>query len=104
METSQLHPLDEAAAMVGSLRASIHKAMVGQSAVIEQVLIALVASGHVLIEGVPGLGKTLLVRALAKTLALAHGRIQVTPHIRPSDITGHAVLDPPPRHLRGVRR
>src|SRR6267143_1291976 len=103
METSQLHALDEAAAMVGSLRASIHKAMVGQSAVIEQVLIALVASGHVLIEGVPVLGKTLLVRALAKALALAHGRIQFTPDMLPSDITGHAVLDPATRQLRVVR-
>jgi MoxR-like ATPase len=103
METSQLHALDEAVAMVGSLRASIHKAMVGQSAVIEQVLIALVASGHVLIEGVPGLGKTLLVRALAKALSLAHGRIQFTPDMLPSDITGHAVLDPATRQLRVVR-
>src|SRR5262245_7486783 len=103
METSQLHVLDEAAAMVGTLRASIHKAMVGQAAVIEQVLIALVASGHVLVEGVPGLGKTLLVRALAKALSLAHGRIQFTPDMLPSDITGHAVLDPATRQLRVVR-
>src|ERR1700741_2406747 len=78
-------------------------AMVGQSATVEQVLIALVASGHVLIEGVPGLGKTLLVRALAKALSLGHGRVQFTPDMMPSDITGHAVLDPSTRELRIVR-
>ena len=77
--------------------------MVGQSDVIDQVLIALVASGHVLIEGVPGLGKTLLVRALAQALSLAHARVQFTPDMMPSDITGHAVLDPSTRELRIVR-
>ena len=51
----------------GAIRAEVAKALIGQSAVIDQVLIALLAGGHVLIEGVPGLGKTLLVRALAKT-------------------------------------
>ena len=81
----------------------IGQAMVGQSAVIEQVLVALVASGHVLIEGVPGLGKTLLVRALAQALSLAHARVQFTPDMMPSDITGHAVLDPSTRELRIVR-
>ena len=85
------------------LRAAIGQAMVGQAAVIEQVLIALVASGHVLIEGVPGLGKTLLVRALAQALSLAHARVQFTPDMMPSDITGHAVLDPATRELRVVR-
>ena len=77
--------------------------MVGQAAVVEQVLVALVASGHVLIEGVPGLGKTLLVRALAQALSLAHARVQFTPDMMPSDITGHAVLDPATRELRVVR-
>ncbi len=89
--------------MLDDLRAAIAQAMVGQSAVIDQVLVALVASGHVLIEGTPGLGKTLLVRALAQALALPHARVQFTPDMMPSDITGHAVLDPSTRELRIVR-
>jgi len=92
-----------AAELLEKLRAAIGQAVVGQSAVIEQVVAALVGSGHVLIEGVPGLGKTLLMRALAKALSLAHGRIQFTPDMMPSDITGHAVLDPATRELRVIR-
>jgi MoxR-like ATPase len=92
-----------AAESLEQLRTAIGQAMVGQAAVVEQVVAALVASGHVLIEGVPGLGKTLLVRALAKALSLAHGRVQFTPDMMPSDITGHAVLDPGTRELRVVR-
>src|SRR4051812_31459153 len=92
-----------AAEAIDSLRAAIHQAVVGQSAVVDQVLVALVASGHVLIEGVPGLGKTLLVRAMAQALSLAHARVQFTPDMMPSDVTGHAVLDPATRELRIVR-
>jgi MoxR-like ATPase len=91
-----------AAELLEQLRGAIGKAMVGQDAVITQVVAALAASGHVLIEGVPGLGKTLLVRALAKALSLGHGRVQFTPDMMPSDITGHAVLDPSTRELRIV--
>jgi MoxR-like ATPase len=93
----------QAAASLDALRTAIHQAIVGQSEVIEQVLIALVASGHALIEGAPGLGKTLLVRALAQALSLAHARVQFTPDLLPSDITGHAMLDPDSRGLRVVR-
>jgi MoxR-like ATPase len=93
----------DAAGTLAVLRGAIGQAMVGQSAVVDQVLVALVASGHVLIEGVPGLGKTLLVRAMAQALSLAHARVQFTPDMLPSDITGHAVLDPATRELRVVR-
>lgn len=103
MEHVESDRIERAAGMVASLRGAIGHAMVGQTAVVEQVLVALVASGHVLIEGVPGLGKTLLVRAMAQALALAHARVQFTPDMMPSDITGHAVLDPATRELRIAR-
>jgi MoxR-like ATPase len=93
----------QGAELLERLRTAIGRAVVGQDAVVTQVVVALAASGHVLIEGVPGLGKTLLVRALAKALSLAHGRVQFTPDMMPSDITGHAVLDPSTRELRIVR-
>ena len=82
-----------AAEQAEALRAEIHRALVGQEAVVGQVLAAFLAGGHVLLEGVPGLGKTLLVRALAATFKGAFARIQFTPDLMPSDVMGHAVWD-----------
>jgi len=76
-----------------ALRREIAKAVVGQQAAVEQVLVALVASGHVLVEGVPGLGKTLLARALAQALRLQYARVQFTPDLMPADVIGHSVLE-----------
>jgi MoxR-like ATPase len=103
MKHVETDALADCAVRLDALRHAIGRAMVGQAAVVEQVVTALLASGHVLIEGVPGLGKTLLVRALAQALSLAHSRVQFTPDLMPSDITGHAVLDPATRELRLVR-
>ncbi|HEV7816989.1 MAG TPA: MoxR family ATPase [Janthinobacterium sp.] len=85
--------LEQALDIVRRIGAEIRRAVVGQEQVIDQVLACLLAGGHVLIEGVPGLGKTLLVRALARTFAGEFARIQFTPDLMPADVTGHAVFD-----------
>jgi MoxR-like ATPase len=85
--------LAQAVRALTAIRAEIAKAVVGQADVVEQVLAALLAGGHVLIEGVPGLGKTLLVRALARTFDGHFGRIQFTPDLMPADVTGHTLYD-----------
>jgi MoxR-like ATPase len=89
--------------LLAKLRTEIGHALVGQDAVVDQTIIALLVSGHVLIEGVPGLGKTLLVRALAQAMSLRVARVQFTPDLMPSDITGHVILDTVTRELRVVR-
>ncbi len=75
-----------------SVRAEVARAMVGQEQVIRGVLTALFAGGHVLLEGVPGLGKTLLVRSLGEALDLSFSRIQFTPDMMPADVSGAQVL------------
>ena len=78
------------------LRAEIGRVLVGQDDVVEEVLIALFSGGHVLLEGVPGLGKTLLVRTLGDTLTLDFTRIQFTPDLMPADITGTSIVTEDP--------
>src|SRR5258705_13928242 len=85
--------------------AELRKVIVGQDEVVEQVLIALFTGGHCLITGVPGLAKTLLIKTLADVLDLEFKRIQFTPDLMPSDITGTEILDDDAgmRHLRFVK-
>ncbi len=78
--------------LVDGLREQVGRVIVGMDGVIENTLIALLAGGHVLLEGVPGLGKTLLVRTLSEALDLDFARIQFTPDLMPADITGTMVL------------
>ena len=85
--------LEQASALANNLLQEIRKALIGQDLIIEQVLVALIARGHVLIEGVPGLGKTLLVRSLAKCFGGQFSRVQFTPDLMPSDVTGHTMFN-----------
>src|SRR5919108_3347909 len=78
------------------LRDELSKVIVGQDDVIEQVLVAIFARGHALLEGVPGLAKTLLVSSLAQSLHLSFKRIQFTPDLMPSDVTGTEVIQENP--------
>lgn len=75
------------------LREQIHKVIVGQDEVVDQILIAMFCRGHALVQGVPGLAKTLLISTIARTLSLGFSRIQFTPDLMPSDITGTEVIE-----------
>ena len=85
-------PLDNRQAL-NALKHSINQQLIGQEQVVDLVLVALLAGGHVLIEGVPGLGKTLLVQSLAGGIGGTFKRIQFTPDLMPADITGHVMFD-----------
>jgi len=87
-------PFADLADRVQAVRSEISQAFIGQDVVLDQLLLALLGGGHVLIEGVPGLGKTLLVRALSAVLRCQFARVQFTPDLMPSDVSGHAVYDP----------
>lgn len=86
-------PFLDLAALIQRMRAEIRSMILGQDHVIDQVLAALLAGGHVLLEGKPGLGKTQLVTTLARTFGGASGRIQFTPDLMPSDVTGFRLFD-----------
>ena len=95
--------LAQLANLAAGLEQQVGHALVGQREVLQQMLCALLAGGHVLIEGVPGLGKTLLARALATAMGCKFTRIQFTPDLMPSDVMGHAVYDPKSESFK-VRR
>jgi MoxR-like ATPase len=87
-------PGPEPATAFAALRAEIGKAVVGQEGPVAELLAALLAGGHVLLEGVPGVAKTLLAKALARSLDLRFGRVQFTPDLMPSDVLGTSVYRP----------
>src|SRR3954453_5058234 len=85
--------LQQAVSRLESVRQEIGKIIVGQEAVVDGVLICLLAGGHVLLEGVPGLGKTTLLRTLGRVLHLRYSRIQFTPDLMPADIVGSMIME-----------
>ena len=90
--TDQVAAVGEVRRAVERVRAEIHRAIVGQDEVVDQALLAILCGGHAVVEGVPGLAKTLLVSSIAKSLSLGFSRIQFTPDLMPSDMTGTEVI------------
>ena len=88
---------------IADIKAELHKDVVGQEDIIENVIVAIIAGGNVLLEGVPGVGKTRLVRSLGKTLSLPFARIQFTPDLMPSDVTGTNVMEKDEKGKMNVR-
>ena len=92
-EDRRAEAAERAPELVATLEASIGRAVIGQLDVVRQVLVALLVGGHVLVRGVPGLAKTLLIKSLAQSLDLAFNRVQFTPDLMPGDILGTEVLE-----------
>jgi MoxR-like ATPase len=95
--------LQKAVDRLNAVRREIAKIIVGQDDVVEGVLICLLSGGHVLLEGVPGLGKTTLLRTLARTLSLKYSRIQFTPDLMPADIVGSMIMESDERGGKTLR-
>ena len=93
MSTLNEEQTQKANALLQAIRDELAKVVIGQSAILDEVLIGLLAGAHILLEGVPGLGKTLLVKALAKTFSGEFSRISFTPDLMPSDVIGHTLFD-----------
>src|SRR5438445_495378 len=94
MSTPLTQPVQAAAGWVGKLRAEIGRVIVGQEQLVERLLVGLLANGHVLLEGVPGLAKTMSVRTLATAIHASFHRIQFTPDLLPADIVGTLIYIP----------
>jgi MoxR-like ATPase len=88
--------IDSARRTYAEVKSEIARVIVGHEELIEQVFVALVCGGHCLLEGVPGLGKTLMVRSLGEILSLSFSRVQFTPDLMPADITGTNMLTDDP--------
>jgi MoxR-like ATPase len=94
MEFTNRIPLTDLNETIGSVKEEIGRVVIGNSHTIEYLLTALLADGHVLLEGVPGVAKTLTAKVIAKTLYVDFGRIQFTPDLMPSDVTGTSIFNP----------
>src|SRR6476659_5708198 len=93
MPTEQQTQTDPLLQQLDKLRANIEQVFLGKTATVTQVLVGLLSRGHLLFEDVPGVGKTVLARTLAKSLDLSFSRVQLTPDLMPSDIIGVSIYD-----------
>ena len=100
MATGDVEAVEQLARIKESIYSEIGKVVIGQREIVEQLLIALLSGGHCLLVGVPGLAKTTLIHTVSQTLDLSFGRIQFTPDLMPSDITGTEVLEEDPETSR----
>src|SRR5207249_9085165 len=101
--TADLQAVEQLKASRDRIVSELRKVIIGQDQVVDQLLTALFANGHVLLVGVPGLAKTLLISSLARVLDLKFNRIQFTPDLMPSDITGTDVLEETSSGKREIR-
>ena len=92
LSDEEVKSLETIKVATGKIRSELSKVIVGQSEVIDQLVMAIFSQGHCLLEGVPGLAKTLMVSTLAKSMKLDFSRVQFTPDLMPSDITGTEVI------------
>ena len=93
INTSDMESIQKLKSAYDKLKAEMHRVIVGQERVLDELLTAIFSRGHALLIGVPGLAKTLMIRTLAQTLSLSFNRVQFTPDLMPSDITGTEVID-----------
>src|SRR6266550_5380340 len=93
-QTTVTNQIAAAHETIDRLRAEVGKVIIGQQMVVDRLVIALMIRGHVLVEGLPGLAKTLLVKTLASAIDASFKRIQFTPDLLPADITGTLIFDP----------
>jgi len=93
MRDDLINVYNDAPAIFETIRSEIDKVVVGQKKVIEQILVGILAGGHILLESNPGLGKTLLIKTIAQTTGLDFSRIQCTPDLMPADITGTTIIE-----------